>query len=334
MTDTQQEFDFETDVAMALTFDERLPKSPMASNDLERFGLRSYPKRLALEKRFIQTNHTNLTWRIVLDVDSNLLPELVTSSGGFDFSAVGMPAPSWWVYNCDPTSPRYGCAHLGYELKAPVPRTELAKLKPLEYLASVADGLNMTLHRAGILVDFDYAGFVCKNPRYGIGTKTLACVEGEELRTYDLAELFEYATCAPKQTPRPQGFGRNVSLFHHLRFYAYAQKRHFSSGDTFHAAIRAAAESFNGTFTTPLPIAEVKATAKSVAKWVWARFDVAASDQRHQERIERTHTPEIQRLRGLKSGAVRFQGSKTAIEPWKAEGISRATWYRRQAAGK
>ena len=48
----------------------------------------------------------------------------------------------------------------------------------------------------------------------------------------------------------------------------------------------------NGEFPSPLPASEVAATAKSVAKWVWQRFNAAEFS-------------EVQRQRGKRLGIIR-----------------------------
>ena len=87
----------------------------------------------------------------------------------------------------------------------------------------------------------------------------------------------------------------------------------------------------NGDFENPIDGRECYHVAKSVARWTWNKFDIAASDARHAARIAATHTSEIQAERGRKSGEARRAGSITEAKPWEAEGISRATWYRRQS---
>lgn len=320
MTEIKEQKQLELDLQMSLTFDERLPANPLATDAFE-LGTYKMPRSKALKKAYLQYNHENLTWRLVFDVDCNIAH--LEAEG---FESIGLPEPSWWLVN---TTGNYGRAHVCYELAVPIPRTELAHRKPLQYAAAVQAGIVTQMLKEGVQVDLGFAELLCKNPRYLQGRKLL----GSGV-SYTLEELAEWVPLDKRKPKRPRGLGRNCALFDSLRLYAYAEKRDCPTHALLAQCCAAKATEINAGFDAPLPAAEVNATVKSVANWVWLRFDVEASDKKHNERIKRTHTPEIQRLRGLKSGAVRFHGSKTALEPWKAEGVSRATWYRRQSAGK
>lgn len=75
-------------------------------------------------------------------------------------------------------------------------------------------------------------------------------------------------------------------------------------------------------FPEPLLGNEVWHVAKSVAKWVWRKFtpDEFSAWQAAQGKKG-----------GIASGESRRSGSLTEAAPWEAEGISRATWYRRKS---
>ncbi|HHJ4328359.1 TPA: primase C-terminal domain-containing protein, partial [Klebsiella pneumoniae] len=99
------------------------------------------------------------------------------------------------------------------------------------------------------------------------------------------------------------GLGRNVTLFDNVREWAYSAVREFWRPNGYEAwadAVRAACESAN-TFGReqggPLPVSEIKATAKSVARWVWQRFTPAGFSQ-------------VQGYRGAKGGKVSKGGGR------------------------
>jgi hypothetical protein len=77
----------------------------------------------------------------------------------------------------------------------------------------------------------------------------------------------------------------------------------------------------NAGFPESLPYSEVKATAKSIATWVWQRFSEQGLKQWHAEK-------------GRKGGQKSKRGAKAdserSTEPWEKLEISRATYYRRQ----
>ena len=73
----------------------------------------------------------------------------------------------------------------------------------------------------------------------------------------------------------------------------------------------------------PLDEAEVKQTAYSISTWCWSGGGA---------RWHFDHSSAAQRRRGLKLGKLRRSGTplERNREPWKAEGMSRRTWYRKQ----
>lgn len=82
-------------------------------------------------------------------------------------------------------------------------------------------------------------------------------------------------------------------------------------------AVLGQAEKLN-VFTPPLSFSEVKAVSRSVARWTWRQF----SDEKFSV---------IQSARGKRGGRP---ATRTAEgEPWAAQGISRATYYRRMKSG-
>ncbi|MGC9293629.1 MAG: primase C-terminal domain-containing protein [Acidobacteriaceae bacterium] len=96
------------------------------------------------------------------------------------------------------------------------------------------------------------------------------------------------------------GTGRNVTLFHETRFWAYSAIRDYWAPNglpRWQKAVLGHVEAINGQFERPLPHSEVKAIAKSIATWTWKKI----TPQGLRELIERTHTPELQRERGKRN---------------------------------
>jgi primase-like protein len=119
------------------------------------------------------------------------------------------------------------------------------------------------------------------------------------------------------------GVGRNCIVFNELRAIAYREVREFKrsrSVDMFQARLEHVALGINLQFPQALKLGEVRAIAKSVARWTWRHFD----DETFRAR---------QSFLGKRANAKRWAGhvSSEKARPWVTEGISRATWYRRRA---
>nr|WP_254924838.1 primase C-terminal domain-containing protein [Aeromonas sp. A35_P] len=93
------------------------------------------------------------------------------------------------------------------------------------------------------------------------------------------------------------GLGRNVTVFDNVREWAYtAIRAHWRPNgyDAWLCAVQAACEctnAFGREQGGPLPVSEIKATAKSIARWVWNRFTPAGFSQ-------------VQAHRGAKGGRI------------------------------
>ncbi|MFZ8695560.1 replicase, partial [Enterobacter kobei] len=75
---------------------------------------------------------------------------------------------------------------------------------------------------------------------------------------------------------------------------------------------------------------EVSGIAKSIAKWTINHF----SKDTFESYIERTHSSEIQSIRGKKSkggGRKKEPASISSEKPWISMGISRSTYYRNKS---
>ncbi|MGR8821304.1 replication initiation protein, partial [Klebsiella variicola subsp. variicola] len=89
------------------------------------------------------------------------------------------------------------------------------------------------------------------------------------------------------------------------------------------------ASAYNLQFSAPLDDKEVMGIAKSIAKWTGSNFSKEAFD----EYVIRTHTSDIQRIRGRKGGAIGGKksnsgGRPSLGEPWIELGVSRRTYFR------
>lgn len=246
---------------MGLFAADRLPRRPYCSDDFQGEGLYRRPLADALTRSHIQHNPDALVFWLAFDIDR---------PGGADaWRDANLPPP-----NIATTNPKNGHAHLLYGLELPIPRTDAARAAPLAYLAAVEYAM-----RRALKGDDGYAGLITKNP---LNKRWRA--EFIHARLYTLDELAEWITL-PKALPkraRGLGLGRNVALFDEVRAWGYRNLRQFKATGNragWTAAVLGAAEGMN-TFREPLPLSEVRACARSVAKWIWTHFDLAASDAR------------------------------------------------------
>jgi hypothetical protein len=96
-------------------------------------------------------------------------------------------------------------------------------------------------------------------------------------KAYSLDYLADFVDL-PKKLPKKLemvGLGRNVTMFEHGRVWAYTAVRdylHHRSSHDWEQAVKTKLEAINSSFEQPLPYSEVKATAKSIARWVWRNF--------------------------------------------------------------
>lgn len=284
-------------------FANRLARRPYCSDDLSA-GLYIRSSETAMAKRYVQHNPPHAVAWLVFDLD---YPDAVDS-----WRAVGLPEPSFVAVN-----PANGHAHVGYGLKTPVACTDAARIAPLRYAAAIEAAYANSLR-----ADPGYAGLITKNPLH----PSWLVIWGSRL--YELAELAAHVDLSRKQRQAPEAspLGRNSSLFDELRNWSYSwvlkYKYGEASAEQWHTAVLAQAEARN-IFDTPLALSEVKALARSVAKWTWRQFS-------------REAFASIQSERGKRGNIKRWGVGQSAatVKPWESMGISRATFYRRQSASR
>ena len=234
-------------------FFKKLPYKPFCS-----FGkggktlIRS--KKNAIQYPLIQVNHVHTVQYLIFDIDA---PDAY-----LQFFDENLPVPTWIAKN-----KKNGHCHVCYELKIPVCKTTHARLKPLRYLASIE-----YTYAKKLSADLRYTGLLTKNPVDRDWQVFLL-----NPIPFELDELADYVDLETKPKPTEEekkevsGLGRNCMLFDTVRFWAYkAIREHLgSSFDSWYKEVLERSKIANGAFLEPLPYSEVKATAKSIAKWVW-----------------------------------------------------------------
>lgn len=267
-------------------FYEKLAHRPYCSDDLRR-GLIIRPKKTAIQMPYIQHNQPFSVTSLVFDIDR--------SDAYFAWSDANLPQPSWLAKNRI-----NGHAHIGYMLSAPVCTSQRARQNVIQYLAKIEQAYSLALG-----ADRGYAGLITKNPCHNTWETHIS-----EVQPYELGYLADFVDLHELKTDLREisGLGRNCVMFDNVRHWAYkAIRGHLSMGfDSWHMEVLNVAINANSAFTSPLSFGEVKATAKSVARWVWRNHREA-----HAKFIER------QSIKG-KIGAAVANAKGACIEGGKA----------------
>jgi hypothetical protein len=289
-----------TKKASRASFVERLPRRPYCTDDPLQ-GLLIRPQATALAYRHVQYNPPPYVSCLVFDIDR--------PDGYAAWETAGLPAPHWIAVNLDEGLDengvcRRGRAHLGYILATPVARTSAAKAKPLRYLAAIE---HVMAHR--LRADMGYAGLITKNPIHSDWWTVW-----HNHKPYSLDYLAEFcpdadlAAYSRRSRKEASGLGRNVTLFDNVREWAYCAVREYwrpNGYDVWAKAVHATCDSANAFGLEqggPLPPNEVKATAKSIARWVWRHFTPSGFSA-------------IQAVRGAKGGRIGGKVSKGGGRP-------------------
>lgn len=250
--------------------------------------------------KYIEAQTPVAAHRIVIDIDRDV--RAITRCGDW-WNLLDVPHPSYVLLNAE-----NGHAHVFYELETAVATHDAARTAPLRYLAAVEAALRVALGG-----DVDYAGFICKNPRSSAW----------ELHTgrralYSLPELADYLTLPRLEALRrePSGFGRNCALFDGLRHWAYRAVSGYRGGtvEAWSQAVYDQAMGLNN-FPQPLKESEIRATAKSVAKWTWKHFGTGAAVE-----VFSTTQKIRQKLGAAKKRAIKTADVVTAQAQLKAAG--------------
>lgn len=262
----------------------RWPRKPYCSDNKTASQIRTL--RHALTRPYISANPPHLRVWSIYDVDR--------PAAALAWESGGLPPPAWAAIDRQSTR-----GHLVWGLTAPV-LVDSPDLRqgPLRYLCAVEAAFRVALE-----ADSGYAGLMTKNPAHPLWR----VLRGPRTH-YELGELADYVDLPkhlPKRKPDEVGLGRNVTVFDWLRHRAYREIRHYK-GDVrnfihWQAHLNSRALERNGDLALPLQGNEVWHIAKSVAKWTWRNFDLAASDARFSA---------LQAHRGRQGGLAKGQANE------------------------
>lgn len=243
---------------------------------------------------YIQHNSPCFISSLVFDVDR--------SDAFFACFDANLPQPNWIAKNR-----ANGHAHVGYMLAAPVCTTHRAKQNIIEYAAKIEQAYSLALG-----ADRGYTGLISKNPCHNAWETHIF-----DVQPYDLGYLADFVELTELKTDLKEvsGLGRNCMMFDTVRYWAYKAIRAYrgSTFDIWLGRVLEQCQNANSAFIKPLPYSEVKATAKSIARYCWKK-----DAYHYQEFIDR------------QSRKGKLGGRPSLGEPWKELGISRATYFRRK----
>ena len=223
-----------------------------------------------------------------------------------------LPMPYWTAQ-----TQKNGHAHICYKLEIPLCTSEFGSQKAIAYASKVQAGLANKLG-----ADVGYSHLITKNPFHKDWRVTFWT---EQAYTLDyLADFVEL----PKKLSKEQevlGLGRNCIMFDTVRKWAYKAIRAHrgSTFDVWLGEVLKQCKNVNNAFLEPLLYSEVKATAKSIARYCWKK-----DGYHYQEFIDR------QSKKGAIGGKISKRKpvptSEATTKPWLALGISQSTYYRRK----
>lgn len=282
---------------------ERLPRRPLCTDNLMDGCWRERQDR-AFARRYLQINPPGVALWLTFDVDR--------PAGGLAWEEAGLPRPAW---SC--TTRKNGHGHLVYGLEMPVRGNDLSN-KAVRYLEAIKEG-----YRRKLGGDPGYAGILTKNPNHPDWLVELGLQ-----KLWSLGELAEFVTL-PNTTQlmlanqQVGGLGRNVDTFDRLRFWAYKNIENYRifGYEVWTLEVCMKGHELNELNPSPLDPAELRHIIRSVAQWVWKNYTGRGGSFN-------TLASALGKLGG------RPKTTTAAGAPWHLAGISRASWYRRQASGK
>ena len=289
--------------AQLIDFFTNLAHKPYCADDLL-YGLQIRPKKTAINMQYIQGNQPCMFHYFFFDIDR--------SDAVMAWHEENLPMPYWTAQ-----TQKNGHAHLCYKLEIPLCTSEFGSQKAIAYASKVQAGLANKLG-----ADVGYSHLITKNPFHKDWRVTFWT---EQAYTLDyLADFVEL----PKKLSKEQevlGLGRNCIMFDTVRKWAYKAIRAHrgSTFDVWLGEVLKQCKNVNNAFLEPLLYSEVKATAKSIARYCWKK-----DGYHYQEFIDR------QSKKGAIGGKISKRKpvptSEATTKPWLALGISQSTYYRRK----
>lgn len=269
----------------------QLPYRPYCSDDLAS-GLKIRSAETAKTQKYLQINPPTQQHYLIFDLDYK--------DACFAWERAGLAPPNYVAVN-----PENGHAHIVYKLAEPICTSwENGRLAPLRYLSAIEQA-----YRVELKADAGFSGLITRNP-YKAHTM---CLHTHEYDLFELSDWLKHDLSYYAEKEQQQeiiaGLGRNVEMFDSVRMWAYKKIRTYRVKNrsklfnAWHKEVIEKALSINAEFPTPLPFSEVKATAKSIAKYCWKIDPIA--EQKFSQKQSKKGT-----LGGIASGVSRSLKNK------------------------
>lgn len=258
-----------------------LSYKPFCTNDFNE-GLYKKRRNNAITHQYIQHNDDAFISSLVFDIDRSL--------GALSWEFCGLPKPNIITQNTD-----NGHAHLLYALKKPVCKTDAGKIKPLQYLAMIENGMRKKLN-----ADFAYSGLITKNPLNTIWRTFWSDNEPYELNY--LRDFLEDDISLSLNINEDYGLGRNVELFNIGRKQAYKKVLSYKSENDFNGFYfeiykLLKIENINKFAYNLLVESEIKSICNSICKWTWRNFSKETFSTIQSKRAKKTRKSTIEKLK-------------------------------------
>lgn len=244
----------------------QLPKKPYCSDDLT-LGLKISYLNKALSKKYLQINNPAIQHSLIFDIDID--------NCFYNFEKNNAPTPNIIIKNR-----QNGRCHYIYQLAKGIYKNRFASLKATKYASAIESALCSKLE-----ADLQYVGLVAKNPFSSFWQTE---VVEDDLYTLDyLADFVDLSK--PKERQINKGLGRNCNLFDDLRQLAYKKAliamRNNKTLDDFINYLYLQAVNINNACNANnlLMHSELKAIAKSIAKFCYKNFSLEYSDTKFSE---------------------------------------------------
>lgn len=255
-----------SDYAELQQFYDDLPAKPYCS-DTKNFCKVS-TKSHAVKHAYIQPNFPQLIKWLIIDIDSPLKhtakKPYYDENLIFRFSDRHLPTPTFIARNREN-------GHVQYFIKLakPVPMFSGSHEHPMRFLTNIQYALNVLYGG-----DMSFGGSLAKNP-LDTTTWDIFITGAGSYTLNELAEFIDFSDPANKPPKKARndekispfaGLGRNCDTFDYLRFLAYPIAYKMTQSALYKHLLKLGLE-FNSRFKQPMLLSEVRAIARSIAKF-------------------------------------------------------------------